>query len=217
MRRLSSSLRPQRPAHGARIAHLVTLSPCRFLILFRLIALWRFPPLPHSLALHVDPRPVGGHGRDLDSSSLVFYGMLWLLGKGEPRLVFVEHADQSTGARISSCFRASASCYRQVSDRVLLGFPGGPEAAEHITIDPAIATTRYRRTAFARQPDEVPRPRRRALIVGAGDAGEAVARDLLRRQQEGIVPVGFVDDDPLKRRIRIHGLPVLGRRTTSTT
>ena len=53
-------------------------------------------------------------------------------------------------------------------------------------------------------------PRRRALIVGAGDAGEAVARDLLRRPQEGIIPVGFVDDDPQKRRIRIHGLPVLG-------
>ena len=54
------------------------------------------------------------------------------------------------------------------------------------------------------------RPARRTLIVGAGDAGEAVARDLLRRPREGIVPVGFVDDDPHKRRLRIHGLPVLG-------
>ncbi len=53
-------------------------------------------------------------------------------------------------------------------------------------------------------------PRQRALIVGAGDAGEAVARDLLRRPREGILPVGFVDDDKEKRRIRIHGLPVLG-------
>lgn len=54
------------------------------------------------------------------------------------------------------------------------------------------------------------RPKQRALIVGAGDAGEAVARDLLRRPGEGIVPVGFVDDDVEKRRSRIHGLPVLG-------
>ena len=54
------------------------------------------------------------------------------------------------------------------------------------------------------------RPTQRALIVGAGDAGEAVARDLLRRLREGIVPVAFVDDDPHKRRLRIHGIPVLG-------
>lgn len=57
---------------------------------------------------------------------------------------------------------------------------------------------------------EEPRPRQRAIVVGAGDAGEAVAREFQRRPQDGIVPVGFVDDDPLKRRIRIHGLPVLG-------
>lgn len=54
------------------------------------------------------------------------------------------------------------------------------------------------------------RPIQRTLIVGAGDAGEAVARDLLRRPREGFVPVGFVDDSPHKRRLRIHGLPVLG-------
>jgi FlaA1/EpsC-like NDP-sugar epimerase len=55
-----------------------------------------------------------------------------------------------------------------------------------------------------------PKPRRRALIVGAGDAGETVVRELLRRPQDGIVPIGFVDDDHQKRRTRIHGLPVLG-------
>ncbi len=54
------------------------------------------------------------------------------------------------------------------------------------------------------------RPAQRALIVGAGDAGEAVARDLLRRPREGIAPIGFVDDEPVKRRSRIQGLPVLG-------
>ena len=52
--------------------------------------------------------------------------------------------------------------------------------------------------------------RQRALIVGAGDAGETVARELLRRPVEGIIPVGFVDDEPRRRGTRIHGLPVLG-------
>jgi len=54
------------------------------------------------------------------------------------------------------------------------------------------------------------RARQRVLIVGAGDAGEAVARDLLRRPAEGIIPIGFVDDEPKRRGTRIHGLPVLG-------
>lgn len=52
--------------------------------------------------------------------------------------------------------------------------------------------------------------RQRTLIVGAGDSGEALVRDVKRRPQDGLLPVGFVDDDPNKRRIRIHGLPVLG-------
>lgn len=51
---------------------------------------------------------------------------------------------------------------------------------------------------------------RRTLIVGAGDAGVPLLRELLKH---GIRPVGFVDDDPLKHRQRIHGIPVLGSRT----
>ncbi|MGQ0680170.1 MAG: polysaccharide biosynthesis protein [Actinomycetota bacterium] len=49
----------------------------------------------------------------------------------------------------------------------------------------------------------------RVLIVGAGDAGEHVARDMLRGGSK-FVPVGFLDDDPAKVGRRIHGLPVIG-------
>ncbi|GAB4453507.1 MAG: nucleoside-diphosphate sugar epimerase/dehydratase [Armatimonadaceae bacterium] len=52
--------------------------------------------------------------------------------------------------------------------------------------------------------------RQRALIVGASDAGEMVARALKRRPEEGIVPVGFVDDNPLRHGIQIQGLSVFG-------
>ena len=51
----------------------------------------------------------------------------------------------------------------------------------------------------------------KTLIVGAGDAGETVARDLVRRTDSSYQPVGFVDDDPRKVNIRIHGLPILGK------
>jgi FlaA1/EpsC-like NDP-sugar epimerase len=51
---------------------------------------------------------------------------------------------------------------------------------------------------------------RRVLIVGAGEGGRLVLREVLRNPQLGLSPVGFVDDDPLKRGIRIDGVKVLG-------
>jgi FlaA1/EpsC-like NDP-sugar epimerase len=51
------------------------------------------------------------------------------------------------------------------------------------------------------------------LIVGGGEAGQLVAREMQRSPELGQTPIGFVDDDPRKRGMRIHGLKVLG--TTS--
>lgn len=51
---------------------------------------------------------------------------------------------------------------------------------------------------------------RSVLIVGAGEAGEMIARDMLRHPEYDYVPVGFVDDDPAKRKLIVQGLPVLG-------
>jgi FlaA1/EpsC-like NDP-sugar epimerase len=53
---------------------------------------------------------------------------------------------------------------------------------------------------------------RRALIMGAGDAGEMIARELLKSPIRGIVPLGFLDDDQQKHNMYIHGLPVIGSR-----
>lgn len=53
----------------------------------------------------------------------------------------------------------------------------------------------------------------RVLIMGAGEAGAMIARELHVNPQLGIDPIGFVDDDPDKRGIRIRGLPVLGNRS----
>ena len=52
--------------------------------------------------------------------------------------------------------------------------------------------------------------RRRVLIVGAGDAGALVAREMQRNPQLGMTPVAFLDDEPAKLGKRIYGVPVLG-------
>ncbi len=51
---------------------------------------------------------------------------------------------------------------------------------------------------------------RRVLIVGAGDAGAMVAREMQKNPQLGLRPVGFLDDDRIKAHMQIYGLEVLG-------
>jgi len=51
----------------------------------------------------------------------------------------------------------------------------------------------------------------RTLIVGAGDAGEQILRSILSSLSSPYYPIGFVDDDPTKQGIIIHGLKVLGK------
>jgi FlaA1/EpsC-like NDP-sugar epimerase len=49
-----------------------------------------------------------------------------------------------------------------------------------------------------------------ALVVGAGDAAQLIVKEMLRAPSVGYTPIGFVDDDPRKKNIRLHGIRVLG-------
>lgn len=66
---------------------------------------------------------------------------------------------------------------------------------------------------YARAPEGV----HRVLIVGAGDAGEMLAREMLKNSSLGYLPIGFVDDDLQKRRMQVHGIKVLGTRNELKT
>ncbi len=48
------------------------------------------------------------------------------------------------------------------------------------------------------------------LVIGAGDAGQLVIRELQRNPQLGSTPIGLIDDDPRKKNLRVHGVRVLG-------
>jgi UDP-GlcNAc:undecaprenyl-phosphate/decaprenyl-phosphate GlcNAc-1-phosphate transferase len=51
---------------------------------------------------------------------------------------------------------------------------------------------------------------RNVLIYGAGDGGEMVLRELKNNPEWKYTPIGFVDDDPVKKDKVIHGLKVFG-------
>src|SRR5271157_5926706 len=51
---------------------------------------------------------------------------------------------------------------------------------------------------------------RTVLIAGAGEGGRMVLREIMRNRELGLAPVGFLDDDPHKRRLRIDGIRVRG-------
>jgi FlaA1/EpsC-like NDP-sugar epimerase len=65
------------------------------------------------------------------------------------------------------------------------------------------------------------RPSRRALVtrgkeaivVGAGDAGQLILKEMQKNRALAYTPIGLVDDDVRKKNLRIHGVRVLG--TTS--
>ena len=82
---------------------------------------------------------------------------------------------------------------------MMLVFIGGSRFLVHMLYERPLRGYRARRDA------------RSVLIVGAGDGGVLLLREILRNPQLGFRPVGFVDDDPRKQRARIHrGLSVLG-------
>src|SRR6266849_465978 len=66
------------------------------------------------------------------------------------------------------------------------------------------------RTLIERPPAGLVAHGKEVLIVGAGDAGQLMVRELQRNRQLHYTPIGFVDDDPRKRGDRINGVKVLG-------
>lgn len=53
---------------------------------------------------------------------------------------------------------------------------------------------------------------RRTLIIGAGDAGAMVTRELTNNKTLNLLPIGFIDDSKQKQKMSLYGIPVMGNR-----
>jgi FlaA1/EpsC-like NDP-sugar epimerase len=74
----------------------------------------------------------------------------------------------------------------------------------------ARAAVRMRGEVQDRNKREILGQRHRVLLIGAGQAGVMVAREIANRPDLGLEPIGFLDDDKLKIGSSIGGLRVLG-------
>ena len=52
--------------------------------------------------------------------------------------------------------------------------------------------------------------KKKVILIGAGNAGNMVIKELKQRADLGLDVMGFIDDDPGKRRTVIQGVPILG-------
>ena len=74
-----------------------------------------------------------------------------------------------------------------------------------------IGTVRFQSRLFARRRLEADTSAGlRVVVVGAGETGAALARQMLDSRGSGLVPVCFLDDDPRVLGKRVLGIPVLG-------
>src|SRR3990170_6211374 len=48
------------------------------------------------------------------------------------------------------------------------------------------------------------------IVVGAGDAGQLMIKEMLKSPSLGYTPIGLIDDDPRKKNLRLHNVRVLG-------
>ena len=134
------------------------------------------------------------------------YRRLWIYAStGELRLITV--AVTSASVLVSGVMLLLIS-----AGRVLPGMPRSALGIDWLLSLVLIGGSRFALRILAEQ-SIVSRANgkgKRALIIGAGNAGALVVRELQKTSQLNLVPVGFLDDDPAKQKHAIHGVTVIG-------
>jgi len=127
------------------------------------------------------------------------YGGLWRYASINDLLSIVKAVSVGTGLLVLPIFFAHASGYPRsvfiIDWFLMVVFLGG---SRFLIRGLREFTPRFFRTG------------RRVLVIGAGDAGEMIIRELKKNPDLNQWPVALVDDDPAKRGTRLHGVSVSG-------
>src|SRR5204863_4164399 len=93
-----------------------------------------------------------------------------------------------------------------------LRVPRGAAIMDWLLLLALVAATRLLARTVIERPtaDNLLARGKEVIVVGAGDAGQLVIRELQRSRTLGSTAIGLVDDDPRKKNLRIHGVRVLG-------
>jgi FlaA1/EpsC-like NDP-sugar epimerase len=127
-------------------------------------------------------------------STLVVVGVIALV---HPVTVFSSRAGGSVGVPLPASVAVPFLL-------LMFALLGGVRFLTHLITEGRVRTIRHTKGT------------REVLIVGAGEGGRLVVRELMRNSELRMLPVGFIDDDPRKRRLRDeYGLRVVGTTAQS--
>jgi len=134
------------------------------------------------------------------------YRRLWIYAStGELRLI-------TTAVTTASVLTSGVMFMLIVTERVVPGMPRSALGIDWLLSLVLIGGSRFALRILAEQtlPPRAGGRGKRTLIIGAGDAGALVVRELQKSTQLNLIPVGFLDDDPTKQKHAIHGVTVIG-------
>ncbi|HSQ39836.1 MAG TPA: nucleoside-diphosphate sugar epimerase/dehydratase [Anaerolineales bacterium] len=133
------------------------------------------------------------------------YRRLWVYAStGELKLIAVAVTTASvlTGGVMLALIAAG---------RVLPGMPRTALGIDWLLSLVLIGGSRFAMRILSEQIGSKTGKGRKTLIIGAGDAGALVARELQKTSQLDWAPIGFLDDDPAKQKHEIYGVSVIGK------
>jgi len=134
------------------------------------------------------------------------YRRLWIYAStGELRLITV-------AVTTASVLTSGVMVLLIVTDNVFPGMPRSALGIDWLLSLVLIGGSRFALRILAEQSmaSRVSGKGKRAIVIGAGDAGALVVRELQKSSQLNLTPVGFLDDDPAKQKHAIYGVTVIG-------
>jgi len=137
------------------------------------------------------------------------YRRLWAYAStGELRLI-------TTAVTTASVLTSGVMAVLYVTGNVYPGMPRSALGIDWLISLVLIGGSRFALRILAEQsvPVHAHGKSKNVLIIGAGDAGALIVRELQKTSQLNLIPVGFLDDDPAKQNHTIHGVKVIGAIT----